>query len=71
MNLGLKQHDNYEYYGGTFGLVIVIVSGIIGFVAPGILVWYLNKSSWQVSLRTFLIAMFVVAVILGIYSLSL
>jgi hypothetical protein len=71
MNLGLKLHDNYEYYGGFLGLVFTIGSGAIGFVAPTILVWHLDKNSWRVSLRALFIAVFVVAVLLGAYSLSL
>jgi len=71
MNLGLKLHDNYEHYGGFLGLVFVIGSGTIGFVTPAILVWYLDKNSWRISLRALFIVMFVVAVILAVYSLSL
>ncbi len=71
MGLGLKLHDNYEYYGGYPALVIVYGCGTIGFLAPAVIVWYLDKHSWQISLRTLFIATFVVAVIVGIYSLSL
>jgi len=71
MNLGLNRHDNYEYYGGHFGQAFVIGIAVIGCAAPAMLVWYLNKRSWRISLRAMFIAMFVVALILGVYSLSL
>jgi hypothetical protein len=70
MNLGLKHHDNYEYYGGFPGMLFILGCASIGFISPAILVWYLDRNSWRVSLRGFFIAMFVVAVVLGIYSLS-
>lgn len=75
MNLGLKYHDNYEYYGLIYGgspvLVSLWVLGIAGFLSPAVLVWYLKKHAWRVSLRTVLMAMLTLSVILGIYSLSL
>jgi hypothetical protein len=71
MNLGLKLHNNYEYYGGNPGLLFALACGAIGFFTPGLVAWHLRKHSWQVSLRTLLVAMFVVTALVGIYSLSL
>ena len=71
MNLGLKLHGNYEYYGGTPALVFIFGFSVIGFLAPGGIIWYLHKHSWRISLRTLLIAMTIVAAILGSYAMSL
>lgn len=71
MHLGLKLHDNYEYYRGPFGVAFIVGSTIVGFVAPAIIAWYLGKRSWQVSLRDLFIAMFIVAVLIGIYGTAM
>ena len=71
MNLGLKLHDNYEYYGGLPGKLLVFGSVTIGFFAPLFLVAYLDKNSWRISLRTLFIVITIVAVLLGIYCSSL
>jgi hypothetical protein len=70
MNLGLKHHDNYEYYSRFPGTLFIFGCASIGFIAPAALVWYLDRNSWRVRLRDFFIAMFLVAVVLGIYTLS-
>ena len=36
MNLGMKRHDNYEYYAA-----FVWGPAVIGFLAPGVVVWVL------------------------------
>ena len=71
MNLGLKLHGNYEYYGGVLGQVFIFGSGALGLAVAAIFVWYMNKNSWRVSLRGLFIGIFVAAALLGIYSLSL
>ena len=70
MNLGLKLHNNYEYYGGDTGKAIVFAVGAVGFLSPALLIRYLRKHSYQVSLRMLFAATMVVAVLLGIYCLS-
>ncbi len=40
MNLGLKHHDNYEYYGSLPVLLLVYGAGLTGFLIPGFLVWH-------------------------------
>ena len=69
--LGMKLHYRYEYCGGFFGKGFMTGCGIVGLIAPAILVWHLDKNSWRVSLRPLFIAMFIVAGILGVYALSL
>ena len=68
MNLGLKHHDNYEYYGSLPVLLLVYGAGLAGFVIPGLVVWRLrsNEPPWQFSLRSLLVAMTVIAVALAI-----
>jgi hypothetical protein len=39
--LGLRLHDNYEYY-GKYPLLF-FGPAAIGFLAPGVVVWYLHK----------------------------
>ncbi len=70
MELGSKFHGSYEYYGVKGGLltgILLYSVGAIGFLAPGVVVWYLNKRGppWRFSLRAMLIAMTVIAVLLG------
>src|SRR5688572_30544165 len=67
MNLGTTHHDNYEYYGQTAAVALIFVAGVLGFLAPGVVVWYLRsrQRSWQFSLRALLIAMTVAALLLG------
>jgi hypothetical protein len=68
MDLGTKHHNNYEYYGQTPAAALIFVAGALGFLAPGIVVWYWRKSQilWQFSLRALLIAITLVAVVMGI-----
>ena len=65
MSLGLKYHNNYEYYGQTPANLLIPISGLIAFVLPGIIVWRLHQNHWRVSLRTLLIAVTVTCVLLG------
>jgi hypothetical protein len=41
MTLGLKYHNNYEYYGQTPAAYLVFVLGAVCFALPGIIVWKL------------------------------
>ena len=68
MELGTKFHGNYMYYGSFPALILLYGLGAIGFLAPGVVVWYLHKRGppWRFSLRTLLIAMTVIAIVLGI-----
>lgn len=68
MGLGTKFHGNYEYYGSYSALILLYGLGAIGFLAPGVVVWYLHKRGppWHFSLRTLLIAMTLLAFVLGI-----
>lgn len=68
MGLGTKFHDNYEYYGGHLALTLLYGLGAIGFMVPGVVVWYLDKRGppWRFSLRTLLVATTLIAVVLGI-----
>ena len=43
MELGTKLHGNYEYYGNLLPLIFLYGVGAIGFLAPGVVVWYLSK----------------------------
>ena len=63
--LGSQLHGEANYY-ATYPAAIWGLWGlcILGFLAPGVVVWYLHK--WQFSLRTLLIAMTLIAVVLGI-----
>ena len=68
MRLGTKHHDIYDYYGYTHPLLsamFVFGTVLAGFVAPGVIVWRLQKHSWRVSLRTLLVATTVAAIILA------
>jgi hypothetical protein len=66
MRLGLKYHDNYEYYGQTPAVFLIPLAAIIGFAAPGVLVWWLRNNGWRISLRAMLILMTLIAAILGV-----
>ena len=66
MTLGMKLHDDKDYYGQTPGVALICVAGALGFAAPGFIVWHLYKSGWRFSLRTLLIAITAIALILGL-----
>ena len=42
MDLGLRQYDNYEYYGGYWW--IYCGAGVIGWFAPSVLAWILRSA---------------------------
>jgi hypothetical protein len=42
MHLGLQRYDNYEHYGIKYP-ALVWGPAAIGFLAPGVVVWYLHK----------------------------
>ena len=46
MMLGSKYHDNYEYYGINYP-VLVWGPAVLGFLTPGFLVWYLEKRGYK------------------------
>jgi hypothetical protein len=71
MNLGLKLHDSYEYYGSFPSVLFVFAFGLLGFVSPGLLVWWLERNRWKFGLREVLFAITAIAILLGGYSLSL
>jgi len=66
MSLGLKYHDNYEYYGQSAALLVIPIVALVAFVVPGIIVWNLYRNQWRISLRALLIGMTMVAVALGL-----
>jgi hypothetical protein len=68
MGLGTKFHGNYEYYGSYSALILIYGLGAIGFLAPGVVAWYLYKREhpWQFSLRALVIATALIAVLLGV-----
>ena len=66
MSLGLKYHDNYEYYGQSAALLVIPLVAFVAFVVPGMIVWRLHRTQWRISLRTLLIGMTMVAVALGL-----
>jgi hypothetical protein len=66
MSLGMKYHDNYEYYGQTPAVLLIPIAAIVAFMLPGIIVWGLHQNQWRVSLRTLLIVITLVAVGLGL-----
>jgi hypothetical protein len=66
MSLGMKYHNNYEYYGQSAAVLIIPVVALVAFVVPGLIVWRLHRAQWRISLRTLLIVMTVVAVALGL-----
>ncbi len=71
MSLGMKYHDNYEYYGQSAALLLIPIVAVVAFLIPGLLVWRLHQAQWRISLRTLLIGMTVIAVALGlVFSLS-
>jgi hypothetical protein len=65
MSLGMKHHDNYEYYGQSPAAYLVPVAGVIGFALPGILAWKFSKKSSQVSLGTLFAVTTLVALLFG------
>jgi hypothetical protein len=69
MNLGLKLHDNYEYYRSPFSMVLMVACGIAGFAIPELLIWSLQRSR-QFGLRTLFAFMTAIALLLGIYAWS-
>jgi len=73
MNLGLKRHGSYEYYGGNLGEFLCFGAATLGFLLPGFAVWRLSRPErqWQFSLRSMLIAMTLVALLLGIVAVLL
>ena len=72
MKLGLKHHNNYEHYGQTPAVFLLPLAAIIGFAAPGFLVWWFRNNRWRISLRASLIIMTLIAAILGfvVYALK-
>lgn len=72
MNLGLKRHGNYEYYGSWPVAGLIYLAGAIGFLAPGMVMWRLRARPIpsQFSLRSVLIAMTLVAVLAGLIAIS-
>ena len=44
-DLGSKHHGNYEYYGINYP-ALVWGPAVLGFLAPGVLVWYLAKRGY-------------------------
>jgi hypothetical protein len=66
MELGTKHHANYEHYGQTPAVALVFVAGGLGFLAPGVVVWYLRNRQlpWRFSLRTLLIVATIIAIAL-------
>jgi hypothetical protein len=68
MDLGTKHHNNYEHYGQTPAVALIYLAGALGFLAPGVIVWYLRNRpiSWRFSLRALLLVMTVLAVALGL-----
>ncbi|TWU28472.1 hypothetical protein [Bythopirellula polymerisocia] len=71
MNLGLKYHDNYEYYRGFLAGCFVWLAGPIGFATPGIMYWYFRTHEVRFSLRALLLATTLVAALSGLYAFSL
>ncbi|QEG34764.1 hypothetical protein Pr1d_20480 [Bythopirellula goksoeyrii] len=71
MNLGLKYHDNYEYYGGTLATCFLWLAAAVGFATPGIIFWHFRNREVRFSLRTLLITITVVAALAGLYAFSI
>jgi hypothetical protein len=42
MDLGLRRHDNYEYYGGCWWAYCG--AGVIGWFVPSMLAWILRRT---------------------------
>ena len=63
-----KFHDNYEYYGSYWIVILLYGLSAIGFLAPGVAVWYFHKREppWHFSLRSLLVATTLIAVLLGV-----
>jgi len=72
MNLGLKRHGNYEYYGSWPALVLIYLAGAIGFLAPAVFFWRVRgrQLSWHFSLRSALVAMTLAAVLFSLVAIS-
>ena len=71
MGLGTKTHNIYDYYAYTYpvpSILFMIGTTATGFIAPGVIVWYLRKHSWRISLRTLFIMMTVVALMSATYA---
>jgi hypothetical protein len=66
MSVGLKYHNNYEYYGQTPAVLLIPIAGVLGFAMPGIMVWRLHRNRWRISLRALLVGMTAFAVLLGL-----
>lgn len=76
MNLGLKYHDNYEYYGAIWlngypALFLMCLAGAIGFAAPGVICWRLSDRKVRFSVRTALLITTFVAILVKIAAVSL
>jgi hypothetical protein len=71
MNLGLKLHANYEYYGTFPSVLFVYGCGVVGFVSPALLVWWLRRNNWKFGLRELLIAVSAIGFLLAAYAWSL
>ena len=77
MGLGSKLHHSegageYYFFAHPYATPVFICGiAALGFVAPGAAVWYLHKHSWRVKFRTLVIAVTTLAVIFGIYAMSL
>lgn len=69
MTLGMKYHNNYEYYGLTPVRWLIPLFGLVCFALPGIIVWRLHDKPWRVSLGTLLGLMTVVALLIGAITL--
>jgi hypothetical protein len=73
LSLGLRLHNNYEYYGQTPAVLLVYVAAAIGFIIPALATWYLYRRrgkafSSQFSVRTLLIVVTIAAIALGMMS---
>ena len=66
MSLGLKYHDNYEYYGKMPAVLLIPFAAVVGFVVPGVVIWRLHHNRWRVSLRALLVSTTVLAVLMGL-----
>lgn len=71
MLLGLKFHNNYEYYGQSSTAYLIPIAGVIGFALPGIIAWKLSSTCKQVSLRTLFALTALVALLCGAIVLAI
>jgi hypothetical protein len=69
MMLGLKYHNNYEYYGLTGAGYLVPILGLACFLLPGIIVWKSHDKHWRISLGTLLGVITLVALLFGVIAL--